>query len=105
MPLPRFALVCLLVTAASPVLAGNLVPGSDHFLEARADAATNSVAFGTREPIVTSSVTETRTGGYPSSETYAREPSRLLETRPGGPAERVATTRPWIRNPAVSHSG
>lgn len=86
----------------SPALAGGLVPASDHFIEARADAAANSVASGMHVPIVTSSVAETRsygmagTGEY-AGETYAREPaSRALERRPGGPAARVAVSRPWV---------
>ncbi|MBB3950429.1 hypothetical protein [Aureimonas jatrophae] len=104
---PALSLVALF--AAGPVLADGLVPGSDHFTEMRADAAANSVAFGTHVPVVTSSVSETRSYGS-GTETYAREPSarepsRIFETRPGGPAERVAATRPWVRGLTVSNPG
>ncbi|WP_062012622.1 hypothetical protein [Aureimonas sp. AU4] len=106
----RLSVGLLAALAVSPALAGNLVPGSDHYTEARADAAANSVAFGTRVPIVTSSVSESRSYGYggegqAGSQTYAREPARVFETRPGGPAERVAATRPWVRALSASDPG
>jgi len=50
-----------------PAVAGELVPGSDHYVEATADAATHSVATGVRLPVVTSSITETRSFGYPEA--------------------------------------